>query len=128
MAGELTDKVPADNVSVASKAVYHEGGALEEESEVGGVRDSDSGSSIGIIDGSAAKVDSLGSVRSGAGARSDSRSETDSGRGVTGGVRDSGSGSSAGVVDGSAAKIDSLGSVRSGAGARSDSRSETMSG
>ena len=79
MAGELTDKVPADNVSVASKAVYHEGGALEEESEVGGVRDSGSGSSPGVVDGSTAKVDSRGSVRSGAGVRSDNESETNSG-------------------------------------------------
>jgi hypothetical protein len=71
VAGELDDKVPAENVSVASKAVYHEGGALDEESEAGGVRDSGSGSSAGVVDGSAAKVDSVGSVRSGAGARSD---------------------------------------------------------
>ena len=79
MAGELDDKVPAENVSVASKAVYHEGGALDEESEAGGVRDSGSGSSAGIVDGSAAKIDSLGSVKSGAGARSDNWSETNSG-------------------------------------------------
>jgi hypothetical protein len=79
VAGELDDEVPVGNVSAASKAVYHEGGAPDEESEVGKVRDSGSGSSAGVVDGSAAKIDSPGSVRSGAGARSGNRSETDSG-------------------------------------------------
>jgi hypothetical protein len=71
VAGELDANVPAGNVSMVSKAVYHNSGALGEESEADGVEVSGSGSSAGVVDGSAAKIDSLGSVRSGSGVRLD---------------------------------------------------------
>jgi hypothetical protein len=72
VAGELGVNVPAGNVSMVSKAVYHNSGALGEESEADGVEEvSGSGSSAGVVDGSAAKIDSLGSVRSGSGVRLD---------------------------------------------------------
>ena len=79
VAGELDNKVPAANVSMVSKALYHESAALVEESEADGVEVSGSGSSAGAVEGSAVKIDSLGSVRSGAVARPDNCSETNSG-------------------------------------------------
>ena len=66
--GELDDKVPAANFHAPSKTAFHENGTVDEESAVDGVGTSGSGSTLGLVDGSAAKIDSLGSVRSGAGA------------------------------------------------------------
>jgi len=68
-AGELDDKVPAANFHAPSKTVFHENGNVDEESAADGVGTSGSGSTAGLVDGSTAKIDSLGSVRSGAGAR-----------------------------------------------------------
>jgi hypothetical protein len=65
-AGELDDKVPAENFHAPSNTVFHENGTVGEESAADGVWTSGSGSSAGLVDGSAAKTDSLGSVRSGA--------------------------------------------------------------
>ena len=79
MAGELGSKVPAAIFHAPSKTVFHENGTVGVESEEDGVGTSDSGSSAGLVDGSAAKVDSLGSVRSGTGAGLDNRSDTNSG-------------------------------------------------
>ena len=67
-AGELDDKVPVANFHVPSKTLFHENGTVDEESAADGVGTSGSGSTAGLVDGSAAKTDSLGSVRSGAGA------------------------------------------------------------
>jgi hypothetical protein len=67
-AGELDDKVPAANFHAPSKTVFHENGTVDEESAADGVVTSGPGSTAGLVDGSAAKTDSLGSVRSGAGA------------------------------------------------------------
>jgi hypothetical protein len=64
-AGELDDKVPAANFHAPSKTVFHENGTVDEESTADGVETSGSGNTAGIVDGSAAKIDSLGSVRSG---------------------------------------------------------------
>ena len=77
--GELDDKVPAAIFHAPSKTVFHENGAVSEASVADGVGTSDSGSSAGLVDGSAAKVDSLGSVRSDTGAGLDNRSGTNSG-------------------------------------------------
>ena len=66
-AGELDDKVPAANFNAPSKTVFHENGTVAEESAADGVGTSGSGSTAGLVDGSAAKIDSLGSVRSGTG-------------------------------------------------------------
>jgi uncharacterized protein with beta-barrel porin domain len=65
-AGELEDKVPAANFHAPSNTVFHENGTVDEESAADGVWTSGFGSSAGLVDGSAAKTDSLGSVRSGA--------------------------------------------------------------
>ena len=67
-AGELDDKVPAANFHAPSKMVFHENGTVDTESRGEGVESSGSGSTEGIVDGSVAKIDSLGSVRSGTGA------------------------------------------------------------
>jgi len=67
-AGELEDKVPAANFHAPSKTVFHEKGTADEESAADGIGTSGSGSTGGFVDGSTAKTDSLGSVRSGAGA------------------------------------------------------------
>jgi hypothetical protein len=67
-AGELDDKVPAANFHAPSKMVLQENGTVDEESTGDGVETSGSGSTEGIVDGSVAKIDSLGSVRSGTGA------------------------------------------------------------
>ena len=67
-AGELEDNVPAANFHAPSKTVLHENGAVDEESPGEGVESSGSGSAEGIVDGSVAKIDSLGPVRSGTGA------------------------------------------------------------
>src|SRR5712692_2871005 len=67
-AGELDDKVPAANFHAPSNTAFHENGTVDEESAVDGAGTSGSGSTAGIVDGSAAKIDSLGSVRSSAGA------------------------------------------------------------
>jgi hypothetical protein len=48
--------------------VFHENGTVDEESTGDGVETSGSGSTEGIVDGSVAKIDSLGSVRSRTGA------------------------------------------------------------
>ena len=63
---ELDDNVPEANFHAPSKTVLHENGTVGEESAVDVVGASGSGSTEGIVDGSAAKIDSLGSVRSGA--------------------------------------------------------------
>jgi hypothetical protein len=62
-AGELDD-VPDANFHAPSKTVFHENGTVAEESSVAGVGTSGSGSTEGIVDGSVAKIDSLGSVGS----------------------------------------------------------------
>jgi hypothetical protein len=67
-AGELNDNVPVANFNTPSKTVFHENGTVGEESVADGIGASGSGSTAGTIDGSAAKIDSLGSVRSGTGA------------------------------------------------------------
>jgi len=67
-AGELDDNVPDANFHAPSKTVFHEKGTAEEESAVDGGGSSGSGTTSGLADGSTAKVDSLGSVRSGTGA------------------------------------------------------------
>jgi hypothetical protein len=66
VAGELDDKVPAANFHAPSTTVFHENGTVGEESAADGVGTSVSGSTAGLVDGSTAKIDSLGSVRSGA--------------------------------------------------------------
>jgi hypothetical protein len=66
-AGELDDNVPVANFNAPSKTVFHENGTAGEELSADGVRTSDSGSTAGLVDGSAEKVDSLGSVKSGTG-------------------------------------------------------------
>ena len=64
-AGELDDNVPEAIFHAQSKTVFHENGTVDEDSSVDGIGASASGSTEGIVDGSAAKTDSLGSVRSG---------------------------------------------------------------
>ena len=66
-ADELDCNVPATNFTAPSKTVFHENGTLGVESAAGGVETSGSGSTAGIADGSAVKIDSLGSVKSGTG-------------------------------------------------------------
>lgn len=66
-AGEFDDKVPAANFQAPSKTVFHENGAVGVESAEDGGETSGSGSTAGIADGSAVKIDSLGSVKSGTG-------------------------------------------------------------
>ena len=78
-AGELDDNVPEANFHAPSKTVFQENGTVGEESSVGGVETSGSGSTEGIVDGSAAKIDSPGSVRSGTGTELDNCPDTDSG-------------------------------------------------
>jgi len=63
-AGELDDNVPEANFHAPSNTVFHENGTVGEESSADGVGASGSGSTVGIVDGSAAKTDSLGSVGS----------------------------------------------------------------
>ena len=63
-AGELDDNVPDANFHAPSKTVFHENGTVGVESSADGVGASGSGSTVGIVDGSAAKTDSLGSVKS----------------------------------------------------------------
>jgi hypothetical protein len=77
-AGELDDNVPDANFHAPSKTVFHENGTVEEESAADGVGASGSGSTEGIVDGSAVKIDSLGSVRSGTGAELDNCPDTTS--------------------------------------------------
>ena len=62
-----TDNVPVANFHAPSKTVFHENGTVDVESAADGAGTSGSGSTEGIVDGSAAKIDSLGSVRSGTG-------------------------------------------------------------
>ena len=78
-AGELDDNVPEANFHAPSKTVFHENGIVDEDSAVDGIGASGSGSTEGIVDGSAAKTDSLGSVRSGTGTDVDNCSATNSG-------------------------------------------------
>ena len=77
--GELDDRVPAANFHAPSKMLFHESGVADEESAAGEVGASGTGSSAGLVDGSAAKIDSLGSVRSGVEARLANWSDTGSG-------------------------------------------------
>ena len=67
VADELDCNVPATNCTAPSKTVFHENGTVDVESAEGGDDTSTSGSTEGIVDGSAAKIDSLGSVKSGTG-------------------------------------------------------------
>jgi len=78
-AGELDDNVPEANFHAPSKTVFHENGTVDEDSSLDGVGASGSGSTEGIVDGSAAKIDSPGSVRSGTGTELDNCPDTDSG-------------------------------------------------
>ena len=78
-AGELDDNVPAANFHAPSKTVFHENGTVGEESAADGVETSGSGSTAGLVDGSAVKIDSLASVISGAGTGLGNCSATDSG-------------------------------------------------
>jgi hypothetical protein len=61
---EFDNNVPEANFHAPSKTVFQENGTVGEESSVGGVETSGSGSTEGIVDGSVAKTDSLGSVGS----------------------------------------------------------------
>ena len=63
-AGEFDDKVSAANFHASSKTVFHENGTVGVESAEDGGETSESGITAGIADGSAAKIDSLGSVKS----------------------------------------------------------------
>jgi hypothetical protein len=78
-AGELDDNVPEANFHAPSKTVFHENGTVGEESSADGVGASGSGSTEGIADGSAAKIDSPGSVRSGTGTDLGNCSDTNPG-------------------------------------------------
>jgi hypothetical protein len=79
-AGELGDKVPPADVHAPSKTVFHENGTVGEESVGDGVETSGSGGAAGIVDGSAAKIDSLASVKSGPGTGFGNWFDTNSGR------------------------------------------------
>jgi hypothetical protein len=78
-AGELDDTVPDANFHAPSKTVFHENGTVGEDSSIDGMGASGSGSTEGIVDGSAANIDSLGSVRSDTGTGLDNCSDTNSG-------------------------------------------------
>jgi hypothetical protein len=79
-AGELGDKVSPADLHAPSKTVFHENGAIGEESAADRVETSGSGSAAGIVDGSAAKIDSLASVKSGPGTGLGNWFDTHSGR------------------------------------------------
>ena len=61
---KLDGNVAVTNFNASSKTVFHEKGVVGNESAPDGVETSGSGSTIGFVDGSTEKTDSLGSVRS----------------------------------------------------------------
>jgi hypothetical protein len=63
-AGEFDDKVPAAKFHAPSKTVLHENGTVGVESAEDGGETSGFVIASGIADGSAVKIDSLGSVKS----------------------------------------------------------------